>query len=591
MIHSNKSNFARSGCLLAALVVLLLSANGCSKKDANTEATPTKETAASATGRPTQAAVVSAEKTTFNEVTSQLDPGGSIYAYLSTSQWLDGLSGRVNGWRDAVLSLPNLGNEEKPAAGRAFDFITHLIKSSGIEAISGVGISGIALEQGLYQTKFVVHRASKDSPGGIWTFFGQKPRPLYELDLLPADTAWAVFFDVDAAAAWSALAKEVEQSGFAVAKDGLARLDGVVQQATGLKLDQLIGSLGGEGGGFLTLNDARKINFPLPNGGTIEVPEPGLVVVLKVKDDTLFNWIDRALQNNPQVIRSDEGGLRMRTMPVPLPLPIVLRPTVARQGDHLFLASSDELVKNMLAVKAGKLAGLKTSAEFKRLARGMPLEGNSFAFVSQRLGNTVQQIQATALSQASKQANDAPTALLQKLSTINQPLSSFMVARSTAEGWVTVGHGTQQPATAVLVPLVVAPTAIMAAMTLPALAQAKGKAQSMVCVNNLKQMGLAARIYATDHNDTLPPNFMSMTNELVVPRILICPADTKNAASMPSTWAALDAAQISYEFVSPSSSDSTPGFERKVVFRCRIHGHESMGDGSVVMKGSQARSR
>ena len=41
------------------------------------------------------ATVVSAEKTSFNEVTSQLDAGGNFYLYLGTAQWLDGLSTKV----------------------------------------------------------------------------------------------------------------------------------------------------------------------------------------------------------------------------------------------------------------------------------------------------------------------------------------------------------------------------------------------------------------------------------------------------------------------------------------------------------------
>jgi len=47
--------------------------------------------------------------------------------------------------------------------------------------------------------------------------------------------------------------------------------------------------------------------------------------------------------------------------------------------------------------------------------------------------------------------------------------------------------------------------AIYAAMLLPALAAAKGKAQVINCVNNEKQLGLAVRIYAGDHTNHLPP--------------------------------------------------------------------------------------
>jgi prepilin-type processing-associated H-X9-DG protein len=54
--------------------------------------------------------------------------------------------------------------------------------------------------------------------------------------------------------------------------------------------------------------------------------------------------------------------------------------------------------------------------------------------------------------------------------------------------------------------VVIAIIAILAAMLLPALAKAKAKAQSVACINNLKQLQLGWTMYTHDHNDAFPPN-------------------------------------------------------------------------------------
>ena len=53
--------------------------------------------------------------------------------------------------------------------------------------------------------------------------------------------------------------------------------------------------------------------------------------------------------------------------------------------------------------------------------------------------------------------------------------------------------------------VVIAIIAILAAMLLPALAQARGKARQAVCVTNLKQIGTAFYMYLDDWEDRFPP--------------------------------------------------------------------------------------
>jgi Domain of unknown function (DUF4190)/GYF domain 2 len=143
---------------------------------------------------------------------------------------------------------------------------------------------------------------------------------------------------------------------------------------------------------------------------------------------------------------------------------------------------------------------------------------------------------------------------------------------------------------------------IPGAMLLPALQQAKTRAQRINCVNNMKQIGLAFRTWALDHGDQYPFNvstnaggtlelcalgadgfdanaalhFMVLSNELATPLTLVCPGDNKQPAI---DFQHLQPANVSYLLRSGSNVNDT--MPQMILAICPIHHNVLLSDGSV----------
>jgi len=113
--------------------------------------------------------------------------------------------------------------------------------------------------------------------------------------------------------------------------------------------------------------------------------------------------------------------------------------------------------------------------------------------------------------------------------------------------------------------VVVAIIAILAAMLLPALSQAREKARQAVCMNNLKQIGLAMAMYTQDWDEYFVPwNY---------------PPGDNDAYRWPSTLNKLG--YIKYKDIRKAKIYQCPSFRAKVDWERRIHyGYNSLHIGS-----------
>ncbi len=126
--------------------------------------------------------------------------------------------------------------------------------------------------------------------------------------------------------------------------------------------------------------------------------------------------------------------------------------------------------------------------------------------------------------------------------------------------------------------------AFLAGFLLPLLAKASKGMQAAACLQNLSQLGLAARMHAVNHDSQFPDDWLQSTNasEFTVPRLLICPADKHH--SLAAAWGVVGASNITYVYLGKGGNDDQTN---RVLAICPIHGHVLLGNGKVLFAWAQ----
>jgi prepilin-type N-terminal cleavage/methylation domain-containing protein len=119
--------------------------------------------------------------------------------------------------------------------------------------------------------------------------------------------------------------------------------------------------------------------------------------------------------------------------------------------------------------------------------------------------------------------------------------------------------------------VVIAIIAVLASMLMPVFAQARESARRAVCMSNLRQIGMALQMYATDHSERVPAPGVSGRDWAwqVAPyvgstQIFVCPSDTRSGGEptiggsgqypLSYGWNSLFVDNTAYGFVSPDGS-------------------------------------
>ena len=120
------------------------------------------------------------DKIRFQEVSDQLDLGGVLYGYVSVDGDLSGLAKFVNsfmsGMKEFEKNVPEVDVEA-------------LVKISGLDSISALGLSSIQTDQG-FRNKIYLH--APNGVSGLLSMFGNEAKPFEVLQLAPAGADFVV---------------------------------------------------------------------------------------------------------------------------------------------------------------------------------------------------------------------------------------------------------------------------------------------------------------------------------------------------------------------------------------------------------------
>ncbi len=440
---------------------------------------------------------------------------------------------------------------------------------SGLRDIDGLGASTVDLGGGLTRNVQMLHRQAGPNAGLLWNLFGTQPHELGALNLMPGETAWAVHGDLDLAKAVAGVrafvAAQAPPSAAKVVDEFWAKanqqvgIDKLLASYGGelgvyftldsnrtIELDSgLIGPLMSpvplpplevppvelrsklepdlpQGAPPKQAPPAKSVPQAQPAPGIsepvrsvrapggadakkIRIPEPGLVITLKVRDNALMEFITAQVASLKVPVKEvTVEGVKLSVHSVPAEgLPLPLSPTLYQSQGYLVLASTEALARKVLAVQQGKDKGLRGTAEFQRLTRGLELRGNQFSFLSQRFGDEYARLVRAGM----EGTEDLPPFMrewLVKFMTLGMD-STVGVMQATPEGWFAATHTTgMRQESALLAAGAVLPAAVMAGLLLPALSSAREAAVRTQSLNQAKQLGVALIQVAFDNGNKVP---------------------------------------------------------------------------------------
>ena len=399
--------------------------------------------------------VTSSAGSGFSSITSKLEKGGDLFAYLNTAKITNTIEKSLNTIKDTINTSENISEVKKKENEKWFSFMSRLLNDSGLLEISGIGISSKEYEKGITRSRFIVQHEPGKGEGLIWNITGKSEGDLGSLDMLPDNTVFSSFSNFNYFKLWSWIKDQAERSGDDKIRFGITSMEKDLKNM-GVDLSKLLRSINGDSGIIITLDEANKKKF-LIAGKDIEFPDPSIALVFETKNDSIFKLLSSRI---PEAKVEEIDGRNTVLIKVP-DMPFTFFPRIIQSNNMLVIASNSVIAEKVFGGNAD--TGLKSTEEFKILSKGMPDSGNSFTFMSSSLVKEIMRIQQklnTGGSEAQKKEMD----ILKKLGLSFDNLSMMRITSKTDEGYTITTNTTIKTELLMMLPVVTAGGVIAAIM-------------------------------------------------------------------------------------------------------------------------------
>ncbi|MBN2145077.1 MAG: hypothetical protein JW774_10675 [Candidatus Aureabacteria bacterium] len=444
---------------------------------------------------------LNAAQTSFAEVTAYLDAGGDSYQYQSMRFLYGRLDKGLNQLRDWVLNLaPMMQPKQRSSVESVYRVLKHFLDASGIEELSGYGMSSIEKNPGFFMNKTVLYKGKSKDTGMLWSLFGKENHALNILNMLPVNCMAATSFELNLKEFWSHLMTIPKDPNH---PDSTPWQDVFVKkfmEVTQTPLEKVLDSLGNEYGFCLFMDDSQKRTLQIDPQNSLSLPDIALALMIKIKDDTLYQVIGTLLGPNPAISEIDMPNFKMKSLALPVPIPVKLVPSIACCRDYLILGTSDSLVQELMNIHHKESKGLVSSKDFISLSEGISSEGVHFYYLNSRLSGMVSDV-LQQISSNPKLSSAMPPGLTARLAGLANLGFSFTVSKRTEEAFASTGWSDSSTGIFSMNPLMItAVIGLLVAIGVPGFIKARDKSRLRNIRSNLRTIQIAKERWAAENN-------------------------------------------------------------------------------------------